>query len=271
LSGIAMGSGTAILIGGGVLHLIESGALASTALATLGAWRMVLLLIGAPGFAWALLILLIQEPARRVAVVAASAAATSGRGLLLRVAPVYFVVATASLVDNAVGAWAPTLLIRSFGRDPAQVGLELGVLLTVGFGGGVLVGGALADLVGGNGRWQRKLGVCLGASALILPVAAAIGAERLALVMAAVPTYFALSGIVTACGFSAILDVVPNRLRGFAMALSFFLNVAFGAGLGATAVPLAAAHLFAARAGLGPPLAFTAAASYLLVGIVLVL
>ena len=270
LSGIAIGSGAAILIGGGVLHLIESGALAATVLAPLAAWRLVLLLIGAPGFAWALLILLIREPSRRTATASAAGAARSARGALLRVAPVYFVVATASLVDNAVGAWAPTLLIRSFGRDPAQVGLELGLLLTVGFGGGVLAGGALADLVGGDGRWQRKLAVCLGASVLILPVAAAIGAERAGLVMAAVPTYFALSGIVTACGFSAILDVVPNRLRGFAMALSFFLNVAFGAGLGPTAVPLAAAHLFATRSGLGPPLAFTAAASYLLVGIVLV-
>jgi len=31
-------------------------------------------------------------------------------------------------------------------------------------------------------------------------------------------------------GFSAILDVVPNRSRGLAMSMSFFLNVALGAG-----------------------------------------
>lgn len=271
LSGIAIGSGAAILIGGGVLHLVDRGVLASTPLAALAAWRLVLLLIGAPGFAWALLILLIREPARRVAPVAASTVAPTGRAALLRAAPVYFVVATASLVDNALGAWAPTLFIRSFALDPAQVGLELGVLLTVGFGGGVLVGGALADLAGRNGGWHRKLGVCIVASVLILPVAAVIGTQRVALVMFAVPTYFALSGIVTACGFSAILDAVPNRLRGFAMALSFLLNVAFGAGLGPTVVPLAAAHLFGPQAGLAPPLAFTVAAGYMLVGATLAL
>lgn len=47
------------------------------------------------------------------------------------------------------------------------------------------------------------------------------------------------------------------------MSMSFFLNVALGAGLGPTAVALAGAHVFDAKAGLGPPLALTVAAGYL--------
>jgi MFS family permease len=270
LSGIAIGNGAAILIGGAVLQMVESGWFAGTALATLAPWRMVLLLIGAPGFLWALLMLVIREPARRASA-AGGGRAGERAGALWRVAPVYFVVAMASLVDNAVGAWAPTLIIRSFARDPAQVGLQLGLLLTVGFGGGVLAGGALSDLVGGNGRWLRKLAVCLVASLCILPVAAAIDAPLVTVVMAAVPVYFAFSGIVTACGFSSILDAVPNRQRGFAMAVSFFLNVAVGAGLGPTSVALAGQHVFGGRTGLGPPLAFTAAVGYALAALVLAL
>src|SRR4029077_1065599 len=97
-----------------------------------------------------------------VAADASGAGGTSGRhAALWRVAPIYLVVATASLVDNAVGAWAPTLLIREFSRNPAQVGVELGLLLTVGFGGGVLLGGWLADHFGARGGWAGKLGVCL--------------------------------------------------------------------------------------------------------------
>src|ERR1700726_4429522 len=65
LSGIAMGSGAAILIGGGVMHAVESGALAATALASEAPWRTVLLMIGGPGLLWALVILLIREPIRR--------------------------------------------------------------------------------------------------------------------------------------------------------------------------------------------------------------
>jgi len=171
-------------------------------------------------------------------------------------------VATASLVDNAVGAWGPSLLIRHFARDPAQVGIQLGFLLTAGFGGGVLLGGWLADRAGARGGWPFKLGVCLAASVLILPVSLGINAGEFDLVMASIPAYFALSGMVTACGFSAILDVVPNRSRGLAMAISFFLNVAIGASAGPSAVTAASEHLFGANAGLGPALTLTVASGY---------
>jgi MFS family permease len=272
LSGIAMGNGAAILIGGGVLHFIESGALAGTALAAEAPWRMVLLVIGGPGLLWALAILIIREPARRVAEAVATAVGASdgqsrshagSRAAWLRVAPIYLVLAAASFVDNAVGAWAPTLLIRDFGKDPAQVGLELGVLLTAGFGGGVLIGGVLSDRAGVRGGWPRKLQVCVCAGLLILPASLLMNSAAFTLVLAGVPLYFALSGIVTAVGFSAILDVMPNRSRGLAMSVSFFLNVALGAGLGPTAVALAASHVFGAKAGLGPPILLTAAGGYL--------
>ncbi len=264
LSGIAIGIGASILIGGAVLNLVEHGAFAGTAVGTMAPWRLVLVLVGAPGFAWTLLVLLIREPARRAApaVGAPGAGSSAARATLLSVALLYLVVALASLVDNAVGAWAPTLLIRSFGADPAKVGLTLGLLLMIGYGGGVLLGGWLSDRVGGGGRWARKLGVCLAASIVILALTAAINVPRYSVVMGSVSLYFALSGIVTACGFSAILDVVPNERRGFAMALSFFLNVAIGAGLGPTSVALASERVFGAAAGYGPAIAATVACGY---------
>jgi MFS family permease len=268
LSGIAMGQGAAILIGGGVLHAIESGALASTPLAAYAPWRLVLLLIGGPGLLWALAILIIREPARSATDGAPAAASVADRLAWratpwARVVPIYAVLAAASFVDHAVGAWAPTLLIRDFGKDPAQIGVELGLLLTAGFGGGVLAGGVLADRAGARGGWPRKLRVCVYAGLLILPASLLMNSPNFRFVLAGVPVYYALSGIVTAVGFSAILDVVPNRSRGLAMSMSFFLNVALGAGLGPTAVAVAGAHVFAANSGLGPPIVFTVALGYL--------
>jgi MFS family permease len=274
LSGIAIGNGASILIGGGALQLVAAGVFAGTPIAVIAPWRLVLLVIGSPGLLWSLAILAIREPQRRAAIAAdgSGAGGASGRhAAVWRVAPIYLVVATASLVDNAVGAWAPTLLIRDFGRDAAQVGLQLGLLLTIGFGGGVLLGGWLSDLLGRGGRWSRKLGVCLVSSLVILPVCWAIDAAQVRIVMAAVPLYFALSGIVTACGFSSILDVVPNRQRGFAMAVSFFLNVALGAGLGPTSVALVSERGFGTAAGLGPAIALTAGTGFFLIATVLVL
>jgi hypothetical protein len=106
------------------------------------------------------------------------------------------------------------------------------------------------------------LATCLVASLLILPVSLLINVPQFNVVFLSVPLYFALSGIVTACGFSAILDVVPNRSRGLAMAISFFLNVALGAGVGPTAVTEASAHVFGSSAGLGPAITLTVAAGY---------
>ena len=268
LSGIAMGSGAAILIGGGVLHAIELGALAATPLASEAPWRMVLLLIGGPGFLWALVILLIREPIRCATETASVSGGVGEHSAWratpwVRVMPIYLMLAAASFVDNAVGAWAPTLLIRDFGRDPAQVGVELGLLLTAGFGGGVLIGGLLGDRAGARGGWQAKLRVCLYSGLLILPGSLLMNSPHFSVVLTGVPLYFALSGIVTAVGFSAILDAVPNRSRGLAMSMSFFLNVAIGAGIGPTAVALAGEHVFGARQGLGPPLVLTVAGGYL--------
>jgi hypothetical protein len=86
-------------------------------------------------------------------------------------------------------------------------------------------------------------------------------------VLLSVPAYFALSGIVTACGFSAILDVVPNRSRGLAMGISFLLNVAVGGSVGPWAVAFASDRVFGAEAGLGPALSATVAAAYAVVAL----
>jgi MFS family permease len=271
LSGIAMGSGVAILIGGAVLHAIESHAAMHSWLATYAPWRMVMLLIGAPGYLWVPVILVIREPPRRNATMEDTAVEDSPRAalraneakpLIRWVAPLYISIAAASLVDNAVGAWAPTLLIRDFARDPAQVGLQLGALLTVGFGSGVLIGGALSDRATLSEGWRRKLRTSLIVSLLILPASLLIDAPRFGWAMAGVPLYFALSGIVTAVGFSAILDRTPGRSRGLAMSIAFFLNVAVGAGVGPTAVAFAGKHVFGSAVGLGPPIVATVVLGY---------
>jgi MFS family permease len=261
LSGIAMGSGVAILIGGAVLHFIETNASGGGWLAMYAPWRMVLMLVGGPGLLWALVILLIREPARHSGESSTPAAPNETRGWK-HVAPVYVTLAAASFVDNAVGGWAPTLLIRDFAKDPAQIGLQLGALLTLGFGGGVLIGGALADRATASGVRRRKLQICLAVSASILPCSLLIDAPDFAWAMSGVPLYFMASGIVTAVGFSAVLDAVPNRSRGLAMSVAFFLNVALGAGFGPTAVALASTHLFGPQVGLGPPIVATVILGY---------
>ncbi len=277
LAGIAVGVGASIFIGGAILQGVEAGLFAGTPLAEAAPWRLVLWLVGAPGLLWTGVIFVIREPLRRGSGEAANdpgdgaapvARAPPASGWI-RAAPVFLILALASLVDNAVGAWAPSLLIRRFGMDPAKVGIELGVLLTVGYGGGVLVGGRLADAAGARGGRAGKLGVALACSLLILPVAALVAMHSRWAVLLGVPTYFALSGAVTAVGFATLLDIVPARSRAFAMSASFFLNVAIGAGLGPILVTVLEAIVFRGE-GLGPALAAAIAGGYLIAALAVV-
>jgi MFS family permease len=267
-TGIAIGVGGSIFIGGAVLHGVSAGLMSATPFATWPPWRLVLLIIAAPSLLWGVLVLAIREPTRRLQDAAAEddQAAATGPSFtwkdLVQTAPLYGVAAIASLVDNAVGAWAPSLMIRRFRVDPARVGIDLGLLLMLGYGGGMLLGGLLADMARARRGRRGKVELCLVAALAILPVSLLIDAANLTSAMVGVPLYFFLSAVVTASGLSAILDASPNRVRGAVMAVSFFLNVAIGAGFGPTAVSLAGDHLFGAAAGLGPAIAFTVAAAY---------
>lgn len=259
LSGIAIGSGAAVMVGGAALEVANAGLLAATPLGALSAWRLVLLLVGVPGLLWSLAILLLREPDRHVQVAEGGASAVAVSRV--QIAALYLIVALASLVDNAVGAWAPSLLIRDFGKSASEVGLLLGLLLTLGFGGGVLAGGALSDRAR---DLPRQMLICMAVPALIL-LAALIPLSRTYLAtLWSIPLYFLLSGAVTATGFAAILAVTPPQRRGLAMSVSFFLNVALGGGLGPTAVALAKDHIFGAD-GLAPAISATIVGGYGLV------
>ena len=272
-TGIAIGIGGSILIGGEVLELVRSGLFKATPLAGWAPWRLVFLAIGAPSLLWSLVLLAVREPVRRLEQAAETSAAGSASGAATAwtaIAPVFLVVAVASLVDNAVGAWAPSLLVRRFAVDPATIGVELGVLLMLGYGGGMLAGGALADRFAAWRGPRGKIELCGLAVLATLPAAMLINSPSLTMVLAAVTIYFALSAVVTASGLAAILDATPNRARGRAMAISFFFNVAIGAGFGPTAVALASRHITGQAAGLGPAISLTVVACYAAAGLALI-
>ncbi|HWE46341.1 MAG TPA: MFS transporter [Caulobacteraceae bacterium] len=273
-SGIAVGVGSPLFIGSTILGAIDHGLFLGTPLAHLSPWRLVLLVLGTPSLLWALLILAIREPARRGSEAAQAVVPPTG-GVdwtpLLLIAPVYLAVAIASLVDNGVGAWVPSLLIRTFKAAPTGEGMKgLGLLITAGYGGGMLLGGFLADRMAVWRGPRGKIELCLAAAASTLLAALLIRTPALDAVMISTTLYFALSAVVTASGLSAILDATPNRSRGLAMAISFFLNVAVGAGIGPTVVALAGDKLFGKRVGLGAPIAFTIAVFFSIAAIALV-
>jgi MFS family permease len=276
-TGVPIGFGGAIMIGAALLSAIDAGMMSGSALAHQPSWRSVLILIGAPGLLWGLFMLTFREPPRHAARTStlpeveavpegesvASVAKASG-GNDFKLAPLFVTVAMVSLVDNAIAAWSPSLLIRDFHRDAVQIGVTLGMLFMSGGALGMLSGGFLSDKAWR--RWGRsgRGYLCLAAACLGTPIVTLIDSSRITLTLIAIFVVKFASAVITSSGLAAILDGVPNYRRGLVTSISFFVNVAVGLGLGPTAVALTARFFVAAHGGLGPPLVVVAMVGYVI-------
>ena len=260
-TGVAIGIGSAVMIGGSLLRAINAGMLGATALGHAVPWRAVLMLIGAPGIVWALLMFTFNEPSRHDTSAESGAGHTSGSSArppatanMYRLAPLFIAVAMASLIDNAIAAWSPSLLIRNFHRDAAHVGLTLGMLFMSGGAIGMLCGGWLSDRARHRKGLKGRLYLCLGASCIGIAFAALIDSSSTWVIFAMIFAIFFACALITSSGLAAILECVPNHRRGIATSISFFLNVAIGLGTGPAAVALAARAVFPGNTGLAPAL-----------------
>ena len=266
LMGIAMGAGGAILFGGLVLRFVESGFLAGTVLRDVSSWRLVLLVLGSLGAVPIALLLTVAEPMRRKSWHAQPAVSRPvvRWGPLM---PLLLGVALISLVDNAVLAWTPSILILQFGVPAADVGVLLGGLLMLGGSIGVLSGGVLGDRARNQGGRTAQLRLCLAAACVTAPLSVLVLGVTAKAIYVSVVLYILCSGIGTAAGIAALLDGVGNDQRGIVTAVSFFLNVALGAGVGPPAVALIKEHVLGPGAGLPAAIALVWAGGFALVGV----
>jgi MFS family permease len=285
LMGIAMGAGGAILFGGLILRLVDTGILHGTLFDGQSPWRMVLLVLGIFGIVPALLVCSLEEPKRQHSEVppAAQSASTASIPIessrqsttaatltippdhWLRLAPLFLALGITSLVDNAILAWTPSVLIRGFGMAPSRVGPLLGTLLMIAGGAGMLVGGLLSNRVRLRGHPGGRISVAVFSAALTVPITLLVMTGRIDVVLVGLTLYVFLSCIGAAVGTLTLLDLAPNRRHGLVTAVSFFLNVALGAGVGPVAVGLTADHLGLANGGIGQAICLIACPGFLLV------
>jgi MFS family permease len=76
-----------------------------------------------------------------------------------------------------------------------------------------------------------------------------------------------MSDAATVAGISAVLDYMPNRLRGLATSAIFFLNVSLGAGFGPTIVALLVERVYRDSMRLDLALATVGVVAFALVAI----
>ena len=266
LMGMAMGAGGAILFGGVILRLADSGALRGTFLDGQTSWRVVLLLLGILGVVPASIVAALREPKRQHNDLTSDPPTAVPRSVgWLRLTPLLLALGITSLVDNAVLAWTPSVLVRGFDMPATEVGPLLGTLLMISGGLGMLTGGFLSDRARRQGYRGGRLPVAVFSAAVTIPITILIMASSVNIVLIGVSLYVCLSCIGASVGTLTLLDLVPNRRHGLIMAVSFFLNVALGAGVGPAAVGLVADHLSLSGGGIGWAVFLVACPGFLLV------
>ena len=233
-----IGQGLAFMAGGSLLQwLSTSTVLASGPLAGLAPWQAAFMIVGFPVVLLVPFFLLMAEPPRRgmsarqslpladvVAIIR-----QRGRALL----PMFAGFAMVNLVSYTFFIWTPALFQRSYGWNPAQIGLSFGLTLLFAGTSGVYFAGWLSDWLARRGHLDAHLKAAafgfvgcglFGALAPLMPSAAA--AQVLL-----VPAIF-LSMMPYPCAGTAIQLIVPNRARAQATAIYVTITTLVGLGVG---------------------------------------
>lgn len=252
--GIFIGGGLALVIGATIIAgALRSGPLLLPLVGEIRPWQTVFLLIGLPGLLVAVLALSLREPARKGALhrtTAADGSTTVGAVPLGEVIAFLRTNARAFLGINlfmgfsavagyGVAAWVPTMFIRRHGWTAVEIGHTYGLLLLTFGTAGVLCGGWLGDVMtrrrGAAGRLRAAIAVKLLTIPFIIAYTMLPDGRAAILPLAAtvfLPTF--LNGLSPAI----LQQMVPNQMRGTAIAISLLVINLLGLGLGPTSIAL---------------------------------
>lgn len=250
-TGIFLGTGLALIVGGLLIKALEGRRLALPVLEELHTWQIVFFAVGLPGVLVALLMLTVKEPPRLGTGLERGAAA--GRGMPLADVIAYLRINRRTVLCHnlaftllafagyAASAWIPTMFVRMHGWSAGEIGVRFGVIALVVGPLGSVTGGWLCDRLEARGRRDGKLRVGMVAALGTIPagiVFPLIPDPWLSLLVI-VPSFFFVS-FVWGLAPAALQEIMPNRMRGQATALyTGFLNLV-GLGLGPTSVAVVA-------------------------------
>lgn len=188
-------------------------------------WRAAFWAGGAPGLGLALIVFLtIGEPGRKAAATARSVQIPLNQAVKLlsgRSAYVFMIlgVTIASIASFAQAAWLPTLLVRSYGLRPGQVGVIYALCSALPSIAGILLGGVIAD------RWIRKdqrvlVWILVVAYAVAIPTSLIIYlATSLKLALPATIVGALIGGTALAPTYALVQGLAGSSLRATAAAI----------------------------------------------------
>ena len=261
--GATIGSGTALMIGGGVIYWVASfGDIVLPVVGHVATWQMVFFIVGLSTLPLTFLVFTIPEPVRR----GRAPAVDTGRswrstyGEMLRFikrhprffASHYTGFTIASAVVSGCVAWYPVHMSRTFGWGQGSIGLYLGSILMIAGISGKLVTGWTVDAMYRRGFRDAQLrwySASLFIAAPMGVIATLSGNPWVFLVMIGVFTTLTTS--MQACAMSALNLVTPNQLRGTGVAVYTTVAALLGGSVGAVVIPIIAEYLYHGEAAIG--------------------
>ncbi len=254
-----MGQGLAFIGGGGLLTMLAGSSLINGGMLNgFAPWQAAFLIVGAPGLLLVPLFLLCREPARRSAAPqqgeapAVAEPALPARDVAALVGerwralvPMFVGFAMVLLVAYSVTIWAPALFQRSYGWNPAQIGLGFGLALIIAGTAGVYVAGLLSDMLAARGHRDAPLKVAAGGFAiggLCGTLAPLMPSGELALALLAATLFFC--NMPFPCAATSLQLIVPNRARAQVSAIYVTFTTLVGLSVGPTVIGLMTDYVF---------------------------
>ena len=255
-AGSSIGAGLALIVGGYAIGIVnEAGPKTLPLLGTLEPWRLTFLYVGLPGLLVAILIKMVPEPKRQLESIDRQGARSSA--IPLKEVLAHYKKNAAAITLHHLGmsfsamaaygimAWAPVMLMRTQAWTPQQAGFSIGASIGIAGTLGVIGGGWLGDLLRHRGQVNGRIN-----TAVLAMILAAIGAAVYPTQdsMMAIVAFFMLTMLgafmVIGAGTAAMIDIMPNRLRGQATAVYLVVVSLAGVGLGPTIVAMFTDYVF---------------------------
>ena len=251
-SGISLGLGLSIVLGGQLLVFAETGVgtlpWVGVWLSQYQPWQIVFQVCGVMGLPVAAMVLLLSEPRRHAMVVNAHLPAWGDalRLMWLRRAvfgPLLIATSLLYVLSTAFSAWIPAHFVRHFGWSAVATARTLGFPIMLVAISGNWLSGALGWTLSRRGLPDAPLRVMLLGACLLVPAAAAgpLAASPQWALTGVLSGYLAIAmtfGIAT----TALAAITPASMRGQVVAIYLLCGNLIGLGVGPPLVGAIADH-----------------------------
>ena len=253
-SGVYLGSGLALILGGAAIRLItRAGAIELPLVGTLFPWQLTFMVVALPGFLMvAVMMLTVREPARKNVIKTADSSGVpirevvrfmwTNRGTL---GSIFLGYATGGMAFYGFLFWVPEFIRRTYDWDISDAGLVFGTQLAILGTAGALTGGWFCDRLTARGYEDAALRALVVFFAIAMPFMALtplMPSMTQAIPMLCVAV-FTLS-LQQALSPVAIQLITPNQMRAQVMAIFFVISVFCAIAFGATSVALMTDYVF---------------------------